>query len=200
MCDAAWAKDSIKLDSWLPKFSVNRYGACPPELVESWKLLRKSCYSKLMDHPQLGWQVGRCGYGTVTRDPEFNRATELFLSCNDKLGKSASYRADAIERSAITLGLKADEWFKAAAEAYNVGDTNTGDLAGKRGLELLTRLDTGGHRGGSHRGSLTQPKSRPLDRRRRVGHDRIHIGSGVAQATKLRLRRINRVQPREPTR
>lgn len=141
MCDAPWAKDSIKLDSWLPKFSVNRYGACPPELVESWKLLRKSCYSKLMDHPQLGWQVGRCGYGTVNRDPEFNRANELFLSCNDKLGKSASYRADAIERSAITLGLKADEWFKAAAEAYNVGDTNTGDLAGKRGLELLTELD-----------------------------------------------------------
>lgn len=141
MCDAAWSKDSIKLDSWLTKFSINRYGACPSKMTESWNLLRESCYSKLMDHPQLGWQVGRCGYGTVNRDPKFNQATELFLACSDTLGESDNYRADAIERASITLGLKADEWFKAAADAYNVGDTVTGDAAGKRGLDLLAQLD-----------------------------------------------------------
>jgi len=141
MTDAAWSREPIELDSWLKQFSINRYGACPPQITESWNLLRKSCYNSLEPHPQMGWQLGRCGYGSVNRDPEFYKATELFLSCNDKLRQSANYRADAIERSAITLGLKADEWFKIAAEAYNLNDQKTGDLAGTRGLELLTELD-----------------------------------------------------------
>jgi len=141
MTDAAWSIDPIELDSWLEKFSINRYGACPPAIIQSWDLLRKSCYSKLMDHPQFGWQVGRCGYGSVNRDPEFHKATQVFLSCNSVLGKSENYRADAIERAAISLGLKADEWFKTAAEAYSLNDQKTGDKAGKRGLEILTELD-----------------------------------------------------------
>jgi len=141
MTDAAWSNDPIELDSWLEKFSINRYGASPPAITQSWDLLRKSCYSKLMDHPQFGWQVGRCGYGSVNRDPEFHKATELFLSCNRVLGQSENYRADAIERAAISLGLKADEWFKTAAEAYSLNDQKTGDKAGKRGLEILTELD-----------------------------------------------------------
>jgi alpha-N-acetylglucosaminidase len=141
MTDAAWSLEPIKLDSWLTQYSVNRYGACPAAMTESWNLLRKTCYSKLMDHPQFGWQVGRCGFGSVNRDPEFHKATGLFLSCADKLGQSANYRADALERTAISLGLKADEWFKVASDAYSLNDIKTGDLAGKRGLELLMELD-----------------------------------------------------------
>jgi len=141
MTDAAWSKEPIDLDSWLKQFCINRYGSCPPKMIESWKLLRKSCYKDLVDHPQFGWQVGKCGYGTVNSDPEFDKATELFLSCNNILWQSANYCADAIERSALTLGLKADECFKTAAEAYKKGDTLAGNQAGNQGLELLTELD-----------------------------------------------------------
>jgi alpha-N-acetylglucosaminidase len=103
--------------------------------------MRKSCYQKLEPHPQLGWQIGKCGPGSVNRDTAFFKATELFLSCRKQLAKSDNYKADAIERAAITLGLKADDWFKAAADAYKIKDTLKGNNAGKRGLELLTELD-----------------------------------------------------------
>jgi alpha-N-acetylglucosaminidase len=141
MADAAWSKEPIDLDGWLKQYCINRYGGCPPEMIEAWKLLRKSCYKNLVDHPQFGWQVGKCGYGTVNRDAEFYKATELFLSCNNALGQTAGYRADAIEISALCLGLKADECFKTSAEAYKKGDTLAGNRAGKQGLELLTELD-----------------------------------------------------------
>lgn len=141
LTDAAWSKDSINLDGWLKKYSINRYGACPEAIAQSWNLLRKSCYSHLLPHPQFGWQLGRCKIGNVNRDPKFFEATQLFLSCAGKLGKSEGYRADAIERTAIVLSLKADEWFETASNAYMAGDTNVGNAAAKRGLELLTETD-----------------------------------------------------------
>lgn len=141
MTDAAWSHQPITLDTWLNQFSTNRYGSCPAEMTASWDLLRKSCYSKLMDHPQFGWQTGKCGFGSVNRDPKFHEATKLFLSCSGELKGSANFRADAIERTALSLGLKADEWFKAASDAYGIGDILLGEQAGKRGLELLTEID-----------------------------------------------------------
>ena len=57
------------------------------------------------------------------------------------LGNSECFRADALERAALTLGLKADECFALAGDAYNAGKTGIGDMAGERGLELLTEID-----------------------------------------------------------
>jgi alpha-N-acetylglucosaminidase len=141
LTDAAWSSDSVNLNNWLPVYCKNRYGSCSKAMIESWELLRKSCYSELVPHPQFGWQLGSCRIGTVNSDPGFYEATVKFLSCSDKLGKSKGYRADAIERAALILGLKADEWFCKAANAYNARDIETGDKASKRGLELLTQLD-----------------------------------------------------------
>jgi alpha-N-acetylglucosaminidase len=141
MTDAAWTHNPINLDTWLKQFSTNRYGSCPAEMAASWDLLRKSCYSKLMDHPQFGWQTAKLGFGSVNRDPKFHEATQLFLSCSSELKGSANFRDDAIERTALSLGLKADEWFKAASDAYSIGDILLGEQAGKRGLELLTEID-----------------------------------------------------------
>ena len=129
------------MDSWLKKYSINKYGACTPEIAESWDLLRATCYKSLEPHPSMGWQLGRCGTGSVNRDPQFFKSTELFLSVSDQFKQSSGYKADVIERTAICLGLKADDWFKTAAAAYNVMDVKTGDIAAKRGLELLAELD-----------------------------------------------------------
>jgi alpha-N-acetylglucosaminidase len=141
LTDAAWSHDSIDLDSWLQMYCINRYGGYPEAMAESWRLLRESCYSELIPHPQFGWQLGRCGAGTVNNDPQFYESVMKFLSCSGELGKSDGYRADAIERAALTLGLKADEWFGKAAKAYIDRDITAGDRAGTRGLELLTELD-----------------------------------------------------------
>lgn len=141
LTDAAWSNKAINLDDYLRQYSMNRYGACPEALVDSWNLLRQSCYSHLIPHPQLGWQIGKCGYGSVNRKPEFFKSVELFLSCSEQLKQAPNYQADAIERAAMVLGLKADGWFEAAKEAYAVGEIQAGDVAGKRGLELLTELD-----------------------------------------------------------
>ena len=141
LTDAAWSSEPIDLDSWLNKFSINRYGACPPEITQSWNLLRESAYKSLTPHPQFGWQLGQCRIGSVNNDPKFHKATLLFLSAADELGKSPNYRADAIERAALSLGLKADEWFKVASEAYEIKNDEIGDKAANRGLELLSELD-----------------------------------------------------------
>ncbi|MBI9065511.1 MAG: alpha-N-acetylglucosaminidase C-terminal domain-containing protein [Marinilabiliaceae bacterium] len=141
LTDVAWSDKPINLDDYLRQYSINRYGACSEALVDSWKLFRQSCYSQLIPHPQFGWQLGKCGYGSVNRKPEFYKAVQLFLSSSKELKQSFNYKADAIERAALLLGLKADGWFEAAKEAYAVGETETGDVAGKRGLELLTELD-----------------------------------------------------------
>ena len=141
LTDAAWSSEPIDLDTWLKQFSINRYGACPPEITQSWDLLRESAYKSLTPHPQFGWQLGQCRIGTVNNDPKFHEATLLFLSAAEELGKSANFRADAIERAALSLGLKADEWFKVASEAYEIQNIYIGDNAANRGLELLSELD-----------------------------------------------------------
>ncbi len=141
MADAAWSHQPIDLDDWLEKYNINRYGASNKVLMESWRLSRESCYSRLEPHPQFGWQLGQCKMGTVHNNPKFHEATLKFLSVADQLKDSENYRADAIEIASLSLGLKADEWFTAAAKAYAEGDMISGDRAGEQGLELLTQLD-----------------------------------------------------------
>lgn len=141
MSDAAWSNKPIDLDQWIPKYCINRYGANLKKMSRAWNLLQKSCYKKLIPNPQFGWQQGRCGVGNVNHAPEFFEAVEAFLSCADELNRSPNYRADAIEISALALGIKADQWFQAAAQAYGSGDTLMGGRAGDRGLELLMQLD-----------------------------------------------------------
>lgn len=141
LTDAAWSKTPINLDSWLEKFCINRYGAYPESMKESWLLLRKSSYSKLIDHPQYGWQLGKCGPGSVFKSAEVFESTLKFLESSEQLASSGNYVADALERSALTLGLKADEWFELAAKAYKKGDQELAKVAGDRGLEILSQID-----------------------------------------------------------
>lgn len=85
LTDMAWSGDPINLDDWFVKYSVNRYGACPPAITESWNLLRQGCYSRLIPHPHFSWQQG----GSVDRNPSFLTAAEKFLSVSEQLKGSA---------------------------------------------------------------------------------------------------------------
>lgn len=141
LTDVAWSGKEINLDAWLGNYCLARYGCFPEKMKQSWTLMLKSCYKNLIDHPMMGWQTGNLGLGRINRDPEFFKAVRLFLDCSPEAGNSPCFQADAIERAAIVLGLKADEWFVAAKQAYASGQEESGDKASARGLELLTELD-----------------------------------------------------------
>ncbi|MGJ7032441.1 alpha-N-acetylglucosaminidase TIM-barrel domain-containing protein [Niabella hirudinis] len=141
LADAAWSRDSIDLRSWLKNYSLNRYGGYPEALKTSWELLQNSAYKSLVDHPQFNWQTGSFSRSRVNRDPDFFRSVSAFLSCSELLGKSAAYRADAIERVALALGIKAEECFIRAADGYKTRDTATGNSNGSRGLVILAAMD-----------------------------------------------------------
>jgi alpha-N-acetylglucosaminidase len=83
--DAAWSKDTIELKKWLKDYSINRYGACPEKMEESWALLQKSAYGYLVDHPQFNWQTGSFSRSRVDRDPNFVRSVALFRSGSQEL-------------------------------------------------------------------------------------------------------------------
>ncbi|TKG94981.1 alpha-N-acetylglucosaminidase [Puteibacter caeruleilacunae] len=140
MTDVAWNDQPIDLDNWLNDYCLNRYGMYSENMKEAWQLFRESCYKRLEPHPQFGWQLGTCRLGSVSKDPKFHEGVVKFLNAV-KTNETAGYRDDAIEMAALSLGLKADEWFVLASEAYQAGDVQTGDRAGERGLELLTELD-----------------------------------------------------------
>ena len=141
LTDVAWSNKSIDLNLWLRDYSIYRYGAYPEDMATSWNLLRESAYNKLEPHPQFGWQLGKAKIGTVNNDPRFHEATQAFLNCSEQLSNNPNYRADAIERASLTLGLIADEWFTLASESYKKGHIVMGDKAGTRALELLIELD-----------------------------------------------------------
>ena len=137
LTDAAWSADPINLDAWFEKYSINRYGACPSAIAESWKILRQGCYANLRPHPGYGWQ--HYGGGDLNRN--FFNATARFLSCADQLKNSPGYRADAVERTALALAYQADAWYKLAHRAYGADDQALFNRASTRTLELLTQVD-----------------------------------------------------------
>ncbi len=141
LSDAAWSRAPIDPTAFFARYSLNRYGGCPPAMARAWELLRQSCYHHMIYYPDIGWQTGILGRGKANRDPRFHEAVRAFLSCAGTLGQSPGYRADAVEMAALSLGLKADDWFDTAAEAYRNGDPSTGTDAGARGLDLLGQLD-----------------------------------------------------------
>jgi alpha-N-acetylglucosaminidase len=137
LTDMAWSAEPINLDAWFTKYSINRYGACPPAIAESWKILRQGCYSNLKPHPGYGWQH----FGGLDRNPNFFTAAEKFLSCSDELKGSPLYRADAVEHAALALAHQVDRWYDLVKQANGANDQAVFDQACARTLELLTQVD-----------------------------------------------------------
>ena len=139
LADVAWTSDPINLDDWFKKYCTNRYGACPPAMTECWNLLRAGVYSHYVHHPGFNWQHFN---SAVDHNPNIIKAASLFVSCSDELKNSPLYRADAMELSALALGLAADNWYSLTKQSYASGDMSTFDKASARTLELLTQVDS----------------------------------------------------------
>ena len=137
LADMAWSRDPVDLDDWFERYSRNRYGSCPPAVAESWRILRKGCYGNLKPHPGFRWQH----MGQVDRNPNLLTSASLLLSVASDLQTSPLYRADAVERAALALSLKADEWYDLALRSHAEGSTELFEQAAARSLELLTQVD-----------------------------------------------------------
>lgn len=140
LSSVGWRRNPVNLDRWIANYCTNRYGGYPPAMKTAWDLLRQSCYGTFTDHPRFGWQLMRL-HGTINHSPKFFEAVKSFLAASPTLGDSAFYRDDAIEMTAICLGLRADQCFQQAKQAHDAGNSARFDQSVNYGLQLMTETD-----------------------------------------------------------
>ncbi len=67
MMEHTWRKDAIELDSWLAKYTRNRYRSTNPKLLEAWQVLRRTVYN--------GKDIRDGAESIVTGRPTFDSTT-----------------------------------------------------------------------------------------------------------------------------
>ncbi|HWB54073.1 MAG TPA: alpha-N-acetylglucosaminidase TIM-barrel domain-containing protein, partial [Tepidisphaeraceae bacterium] len=160
LTDAMWSKKPIDLDSWLPGYCTDRYGACPPAMAQAWQLFCQSCYAHDVSHTRAGyvhrpdinpgeWD-GHPATGPLRKGPEsylpddspqFRQGVKLFLQCSGELGGNALYRADALDFTAQYIGSRIDKLLIAALSANDHGDKQTRDRCAGEALDLMKGVD-----------------------------------------------------------
>lgn len=141
LCDVAWQRKAVSLDKWTTNYAMNRYGACPASVTTAWDLLQKSAYGDtFFDHPRFAWQNFNT-HTTVHKSETFYKAVDAFLAASGQLSGSKLYVADAVEMSAIALGLRADEYYVKALNANKAGNAASRDSAVAVAAEILTNMD-----------------------------------------------------------
>ncbi len=84
ICDTGWKKEgeTIDLDKWFEQYASCRYGKSTEAEREFFNVLRKTVYSRYIDHPRFGWQVGNnvTSMGNATLDSAFYQGVETLFS------------------------------------------------------------------------------------------------------------------------
>jgi len=144
MTDAGWEGKAIDLGTWIPAYCKARYGACPAEMQQAWKLLLKSAYSSHVWMTRQAWQ-GEPGENpqaeSVNSGPTFEAATELFLSCSDRLADSELYRNDLIEFVAQTVGGHVDSKLRSAVAGGSGEQPDDAVRSRRQAIDWLRRID-----------------------------------------------------------
>ncbi|GGH17116.1 alpha-N-acetylglucosaminidase [Silvibacterium dinghuense] len=121
MTDAAWQREAIDLDIWIPAYCRSRYGACPESMRKAWELLQKTAYGSHIWMTKQAWQTEPGSHPeavAVNAGPEYQQAVELFLACAPQLGGSELYRNDVIELTVQAVGGYVDKVLAAAVALY----------------------------------------------------------------------------------
>lgn len=142
--DVGWNNKEIDLEKWLASYCTARYGDYPDNIKNAWKLLRSSAYGSLYSYTRFLWQTVIPDKRRVSRidtSDEFMQAVELFLQSAGTLRKSALYRNDAIEFSALYLSAKADICYKNALKADSSGLKKEASDAFNKTVEILLNVD-----------------------------------------------------------
>lgn len=144
LADMGWSRENIDLDEWLTQYCQARYGACPEEMTEAWKLLRKSVYSSLYSYPRFTWQTVVPDSRRVSQhdiNDDFGRAVVSFLRCGEVCGGSELYRNDAVEFAAMWLGEIADRHYELALAAFEAGRRTEADAELEQTITILHEAD-----------------------------------------------------------
>ncbi|WP_233581404.1 alpha-N-acetylglucosaminidase [Acidipila sp. EB88] len=144
MTDAGWLAGSIDLNTWVPQYCQARYGACPPAMAQAWALLLESAYSAHIWMTKQAWQ-GEPSFepaaASIDAGPVFARATELFVSCSDVLGKQELYRNDLIEFVVQAAGGYVDEQLALAVQSIRSKELKTARSHADHALAMLGKMD-----------------------------------------------------------
>lgn len=132
VADGGWNREEMDVDDWLEQYAVARFGAYPEALRESYSLLRKSFYNNFNAPDSFIWQFrpGRSRGGALDFST-YLQAIEKFLEAGESLREQPLYRADALEFSAMYLGVAMESLAEQMAGAANAND-----------MEQLSRLFT----------------------------------------------------------
>ncbi|TZF83168.1 alpha-N-acetylglucosaminidase [Pedobacter sp. BS3] len=144
LSDLGWTDKAIDIDSWINNYALCRYGNVPANMKTSWTELLQSCYNTFGSYPRFVWQTmaeDTRRKGKINDDPKFLDAVKQFLSCADSLKNNALYRNDAIQLSAMFLGIKADEFYRVALMADKNNDEVLKKASFEKSVYLLQQVD-----------------------------------------------------------
>lgn len=125
LADMGWTRDSIDLDSWIKGYCESRYGCSDDNMLQAWKIFRKTVYSSLYSYPRYTWQTvipDKRRRSAHDMDDNFGKAVKMFMECSEECGDSPLYRDDAIEFTAFWLGELADRHYEKALAALENGE------------------------------------------------------------------------------
>jgi alpha-N-acetylglucosaminidase len=144
MTDIGWSDHKIPLEDWLVDYSRARYGDCPPEIREAWKLLLQSAYSAGSYNSRHAWQCRPSPDPkpvAINAGPVFVQAVEQFIAPADQLKSSELYRNDLIEFVCQAVGGSVDRHLAEACNAHKAGEFATRDRKAKESFDMLSRID-----------------------------------------------------------
>jgi len=145
LSDLGWTNKPIQLNTWLPEYCRQRYGAFPAEMKDAYDYFNKSCFRTFTDHPRFRYRLHpNIDFKSLVRDfqsdvhasTDFQKGVDSFLKCSPELKNSPLYTCDAIEFTTQFLGLKVDELLLKFRENP---DKNRALL--DEGLQLMSDID-----------------------------------------------------------
>ncbi len=144
LTDMAWKDKPINLNNWIARYCLSRYGPYPVAMRDAWEYLLGSVYSTRNSFPLYLYQErpGLRKYNNWLSSNNFNRATELFLSCSDKLRNSKLYKADAIQIAAQYAGNAVDSLLNTAIYWHNKNNAGKMKRAFNTAFLLIGKIDT----------------------------------------------------------
>ena len=122
--DAPWTSKRRDVIERLREYSLNRYGACPPEMEEFWKGMVKSAhrFSSSQNIYRLQRRPFSTRGGRYELTPEYFKAIESFVKASSKLGKNENYKLDLAKWAGFYAYGKAELIANEIERCYKLGD------------------------------------------------------------------------------
>ena len=141
--DAPWHSERRDIHERLHDYSVNRYGACPPQIDAFWDGMLATSYG--FTSSQAIYRIQRGPFflrgGRYDTTPAHFAAIESFFAAGKQLGKNQTYREDLAYWAGIYAFGKADILADEATRAYRAGDLPAARALRARFRDAMLRAD-----------------------------------------------------------